>query len=1303
MDITLATKKLSARSSSLRNHLSDFMDPREDVVDSSSDSSIDTGWYEWKLFCACRKLVDPDEPVSTIKPISCMTSSSLKSKGLIFICADGVSDHSDEKPKPPEELVASPDKASEKNDIQETFYTGLNDKKGPLKNNWGKLKKKVKTDQFQKMKDDNSMKNNATVENVTGMLMPFVRRNLGCNTYGSGVEDEPTEQSQNEESNNLGENEEAAATENNMVILPCDHMCAGQYWYRVLACILSSPSFQKIIMMFIMFSTVVLAIDTPTSNSIALEKFVGVSDVIFTIIFTLEALLKILVLGFYGFPDAYLNDGWNALDFLVVVTSLLSAVFRSELGEADTFRALRAFRPLRLLSKNEGMRVVMNALLRSLPAMVNVLAVMILVWLIFSIIAVQLFGGKFQDCYISESNDNIIDFVNDRTYSGMTDHQYCVNVRGGVWRNGDTLLQFDSVPVGMLTLFVVSTLEGWVEIMWKGMDVTEKDMKPRLNNTKYSFIFFFTFILIGSFFFISLFVGVVFDNFVKLRDEEMGLGLLTDTQKNWVQTQMMIIKAQPVIIPQPPGFKKINKKNAVIPLHTPAKNSIGPNELNVFPFPSSNMSSPSFASPATPSSAVSSPQCFGSSRNIGSLSPNLNMKEGKLSTKEDEHWRMKFYRITLNETFEKLIMACIMINVMIMCFERHNPNDWETSIHTILDFIFTVIFTVEMTIKLLGLGLRQYFTDHWNKFDFIVVIGGWLNIIVFDMFLKNRGVNVDISMLRIIRLFRVSRLIRLVKSLQRLKTLLRTLIISLPSLANVGALLALMYAVFSILGMQMFHSKHLPLGSRVYMDEHNNFSNFPRSISVLFRVSTGEDWQGIMSECCLSGGSVFAFLCPLYFVIFYIVVSFVTLNLFIAIIIDNFAIVAVAQEQNVLMGQKLTEEMVANFTDAWAILDPKATKFILHTDFPDLLRMLDKPIGVGKSANHLAIWRFLSEIMVPIHDGTHVHYAEVLFALSERLCGTHLPGDTKIFHNLHKQLKRKLPQYGKSGQVGLRVMLAVLKCQRLWRAKILKRKLHEIQEQNIDVEEKRNKVRAEIRKSVKHLISIKNLSSKSSSKKRLTSIGEDSPEGVDRKASFFHRISKVSFRGISASHIPCTSVEGVKSNKSSNAISPISEISPRKDRLASGSITKLNFSDNINNKNKSKSNDNNNNNSLNSKANVNDNNANCNSSNSSNNSQSQSQQPVSIHINAPIHIHNYPAQHAQQQQFHKDSNTNNKKDPTKDMSFLLQNHLTNTMTKEGEDNSSTIVKKENNEENLSVKSNSKKRPDSIPKIKFGIT
>lgn len=68
---------------------------------------------------------------------------------------------------------------------------------------------------------------------------------------------------------------------------------------------------------------------------------------------------------------------------------------------------------------------------------------------------------------------------------------------------------------------------------------------------------------------------------------------------------------------------------------------------------------------------------------------------------------------------------------------------------------------------------------------------------------------------------------RLVKSMQRLKTLLRTLIISLPSLGNVGTLLMLMYSVFAILGMQLFHQAHLVsdmLPPPVCLDEkHNNF------------------------------------------------------------------------------------------------------------------------------------------------------------------------------------------------------------------------------------------------------------------------------------------------------------------------------------------------------------------------------------------------------------------------------------------------------------------------------------------------
>jgi len=107
--------------------------------------------------------------------------------------------------------------------------------------------------------------------------------------------------------------------------------------------------------------------------------------------------------------DAYLKDPWNILDFVIVSFSVLNWILDSfsdiSVSFLRGFRALRALRPLRMVSKNEGMKIVVNSLLTSIPNLVNVMLICMLFLLVFGILGVQLFKGAMGSC-----NDSSIDY-----------------------------------------------------------------------------------------------------------------------------------------------------------------------------------------------------------------------------------------------------------------------------------------------------------------------------------------------------------------------------------------------------------------------------------------------------------------------------------------------------------------------------------------------------------------------------------------------------------------------------------------------------------------------------------------------------------------------------------------------------------------------------------------------------------------------------------------------------------------------------------------------------------------------------
>lgn len=119
-------------------------------------------------------------------------------------------------------------------------------------------------------------------------------------------------------------------------------------------------------------------------------------------VFLIEMILKWIALGFFK----YFTSFWTLLDFVIVFVSVFSLLIEENenLKVLRSLRTLRALRPLRAISRWQGMRIVVNALMHAIPSIFNVLLVCLVFWLIFSIMGVQFFGGKFFKC-LNENGD----------------------------------------------------------------------------------------------------------------------------------------------------------------------------------------------------------------------------------------------------------------------------------------------------------------------------------------------------------------------------------------------------------------------------------------------------------------------------------------------------------------------------------------------------------------------------------------------------------------------------------------------------------------------------------------------------------------------------------------------------------------------------------------------------------------------------------------------------------------------------------------------------------------------------------
>jgi len=210
--------------------------------------------------------------------------------------------------------------------------------------------------------------------------------------------------------------------------------------------IVSRQHFDNFILFLIIFSTFLLILESPLNDpdSKQADNLFNI-DVVVTILFTIELVLKVIVLGFYSNgEDSYIRNPWNQMDFVIVAISLISVSFReagSKVSILKTLRMLRVLRPLRMISRNPGLKIAVNSLINSIPYIRDVIVVCLLFLLLFAILCVNFFKGTFFNCIVSDDMlGELPDYVGENLMSNFGDHVTnkfeCLDY-GGEWVNSD--------------------------------------------------------------------------------------------------------------------------------------------------------------------------------------------------------------------------------------------------------------------------------------------------------------------------------------------------------------------------------------------------------------------------------------------------------------------------------------------------------------------------------------------------------------------------------------------------------------------------------------------------------------------------------------------------------------------------------------------------------------------------------------------------------------------------------------------------------------------------------------------------
>ncbi|NWS01982.1 CAC1G protein, partial [Motacilla alba] len=604
--------------------------------------------------------------------------------------------------------------------------------------------------------------------------------------------------------------------------------------------IITHKMFDHVVLVIIFLNCITIAMERPKIEPHSAERiFLTLSNYIFTVIFLTEMTVKVVALGLCFGEKAYLKSSWNVLDGVLVLISvidiLVSMVSDSGtkiLGMLRVLRLLRTLRPLRVISRAQGLKLVVETLMSSLKPIGNIVVICCAFFIIFGILGVQLFKGKFFVCQ-GEDTRNITNKSDctEASYKWVR-HKY----------------NFDNLGQALMSLFVLASKDGWVDIMYDGLDAVGVDQQPVMNYNPWMLLYFISFLLIVAFFVLNMFVGVVVENFHKCRQHQEE-----EEAKRREEKRLRRLE------------KKRRKKSLDLP-------------LTLLP--------------------TAEAQC-------------------KPYYSDYSRFRLLIHQMCTSHYLDLFITGVIGLNVITMAMEHYQQPKVLDEALKICNYIFTVIFVMESVFKLIAFGFRRFFQDRWNQLDLAIVLLSIMGITLEEIEV-NASLPINPTIIRIMRVLRIARVLKLLKMAVGMRALLDTVMQALPQVGNLGLLFMLLFFIFAALGVELFGD--LGESSRASgrggngvgvggltavlgltecddthpcegLGRHATFRNFGMAFLTLFRVSTGDNWNGIMKDtlrdCDQESTCYNTVISPIYFVSFVLTAQFVLVNVVIAVLMKH--------------------------------------------------------------------------------------------------------------------------------------------------------------------------------------------------------------------------------------------------------------------------------------------------------------------------------------------------------------------------------------------------------------------------------
>ncbi|XP_037334560.2 voltage-dependent L-type calcium channel subunit alpha-1D isoform X4 [Pungitius pungitius] len=652
--------------------------------------------------------------------------------------------------------------------------------------------------------------------------------------------------------------------------------------------------FDIFILLSIFANCVALAIyiPFPGDDSNSTNQELETVEYAFLIIFTIETFLKIIAYGLVMHQNSYVRNGWNMLDFVIVIVGLFSVVLEMITKDADSggqsggkpggfdvkaLRAFRVLRPLRLVSGVPSLQVVLNSIIKAMVPLLHIALLVLFVIIIYAIIGLELFIGKMHATCMMQTGALAEEEATPCAVSGHGRH--CLlngtSCREGWQGPNNGITNFDNFLFAMLTVFQCITMEGWTDVLYWMNDAMGFELP---------WVYFVSLVIFGSFFVLNLVLGVLSGEFSKEREKAKARG---DFQKLREKQQLeedlkgyldWITQAEDIDPENEEEGDEEGKRNRVTLADLTEKKK---GKFGWF-----TQSTETQASMPSETESANTENHNGEENKSPCCGPLCQKITKSKCSRQWRRWnrfcRRKCRAAVKSVTFYWLVIILVFLNTLTIASEHYNQPDWLTTVQDVANKVLLAMFTLEMLVKMYSLGLQAYFVSLFNRFDCFVVCGGIVETILVELAIMSP---LGISVFRCVRLLRIFKVTRHWASLSNL---VASLLNSMKSIASLLLLLFLFIIIFSLLGMQLF-------GGKFNFDEtvtkRSTFDNFPQALLTVFQILTGEDWNTVMYDGIMAygGPASSGMVVCIYFIILFICGNYILLNVFLAIAVDNLA------------------------------------------------------------------------------------------------------------------------------------------------------------------------------------------------------------------------------------------------------------------------------------------------------------------------------------------------------------------------------------------------------------------------------